>query len=203
MGLGAVALAWTLMAAAALSDPTPAEPARARPTRRQLEAYIDAAAAQHGVKRELVWAVIQAESSFDHDVVSPSGAVGLMQLMPATAERFGAADPLDARQNIFAGTRYLKRLLDTYAGDVSLSAAAYNAGETAVARFKGIPPYRATRAYVRRVTTLLDDLLPDEAPPAGLYSVEMTVVPCPALGWSAALGWPLAGCPALAGLHRP
>ncbi len=201
MGIGAV-LVGAMLAAAAPPSPLGIEPARSRPTRRQLETYIDAAATAHGVRRELVWAVIQAESSFDHDVVSPSGAVGLMQLMPATAERFGAQDPLDARQNIFAGTRFLKRLLDTYAGDVSLSAAAYNAGETAVARFKGIPPYRATRAYVKRVTTLLDDLMPDETPRAGLYSVEMTVVPCPALGWGAALGWPLAGCPALAALQR-
>ena len=122
---------------------------------RAFDIEIGAAAAQHGVSRELVRAIIEAESGFDHRAVSTAGAVGLMQLMPATARRFGVTDSLDARQNIFGGTRYLRVLLDTYEGDVSLSAAAYNAGEGAVARYKGIPPYRTTRAYVRRVKALL------------------------------------------------
>ena len=78
-----------------------------------------------------------------------------MQLMPATARRFGVTDSFDARQNIFAGTRYLRILLDTYGEDVSLSAAAYNAGEGAVARYGGIPPFRETRNYVRKVNALL------------------------------------------------
>jgi soluble lytic murein transglycosylase-like protein len=121
----------------------------------EFDVHIDAAAAQAGVSRELVWAIIEAESGFDQRAVSPAGAAGLMQLMPAAARRFGVTDSLDARQNIFGGTRYLRVLLDTYGGDVSLSAAAYNAGEGAVARYGGIPPYGTTRAYVRRVNALL------------------------------------------------
>lgn len=195
-------MALALLSAAAPTRAASLEAERPRPTRRQLESYIDAAASQHGVSRDLVWAVIQAESSFDHAVVSAQGAVGLMQLMPATAQRFGALDPLDARQNIFAGTRYLRLLLDTYDGDVSLSAAAYNAGETAVARYKGIPPYRATRAYVRRVTGLLGRKPTPPPAPAALYSVEMTGGTCPTPGWGMVYGWPRVVCPALAALQQ-
>jgi Transglycosylase SLT domain len=105
--------------------------------------------------RDLVRAIIQVESAFDNLAVSTAGARGLMQLMPATARRFGVTDSFNAGQNILAGTRYLRVLLDRYAGDVSLAAAAYNAGETAVSRFNGIPPYRETQTYVRRVNALL------------------------------------------------
>ena len=181
---------------------------RRRPTRTELEAFIDSAAAQHGVNRELVRAVIQAESGFDHAAVSAAGALGLMQLMPATALRFGVSDPLDARQNILGGTRYLRVLLDTYSGDVSLSAAAYNAGEGAVARYRGMPPFPATRAYVQRVNALLDgkrpkQAAPGSASPAGLHSLEMTAGPCARLDWGQLFGWPGAHCPALAVLQRP
>jgi soluble lytic murein transglycosylase-like protein len=78
-----------------------------------------------------------------------------MQLMPATARRFGVVNRFDARQNIFGGTRYLRLLLDHYQGDVSLTAAAYNAGASSVARYHGIPPYKQTQDYVRKVTGLL------------------------------------------------
>jgi soluble lytic murein transglycosylase-like protein len=78
-----------------------------------------------------------------------------MQLMPATARRFGVIDRFDARQNIFGGTRYLRALLDRYQGDVSLTAAAYNAGASCVARYGGIPPYKETQDFVRKVTGLL------------------------------------------------
>jgi hypothetical protein len=122
---------------------------------REFDHHIEAAAALHGVSRELVRTIIQVESAFDSLAVSTAGARGLMQLMPATARRFGVADSFDPRQNIFGGTRYLRVLLDTYGGDVSLSAAAYNAGETAVARYNGIPPYPETQGYVRRVNALL------------------------------------------------
>jgi len=119
------------------------------------DAHIDAAAALHGVSRHLVRAIIQVESAFDSLAISTAGARGPMQLMPATARRFGVTDSFDARQNIFAGTRYLRILLDTYGDDVALSPAAYNAGEGAVARYNGIPPYRETQNYVRRVNSLL------------------------------------------------
>jgi hypothetical protein len=116
---------------------------------------IEDAAARHDVSRELIRAVIQVESGFDRLAVSADGAAGLMQLMPDTARRFGVVDRFDARQNIFGGTRYLRALLDQYGGDISLTAAAYNAGENSVARYNGIPPYRETWDYVARVNALL------------------------------------------------
>jgi soluble lytic murein transglycosylase-like protein len=131
--------------------------------------HIDAAADLYGVSRNLVRAIIQVESAFDSLAVSTAGARGLMQLMPATARRFLVTNSFDARQNIFAGTRYLRILLDAYGGDVSLSAAAYNAGEGAVARYNGIPPFQETRDYVRKVNDLLGgavDGLASDAPAA-------------------------------------
>jgi soluble lytic murein transglycosylase-like protein len=127
-----------------------------RPSRNtQFDVHIEDAAARHGVSEELIRAVIQVESGFDRLAVSAAGARGLMQLMPATARRFGVVNRFDARQNIFGGTRYLRALLDLYRGDISLTAAAYNAGENCVARYRGIPPYRETNDYVRKVTALL------------------------------------------------
>ncbi len=123
------------------------------------DALIRAAAIRYGVSRDLVRAIIQVESDFDQRAVSSAGARGLMQLMPATARRFGVTDSFDARQNIFAGTRYLRILLDAYGENVSLSAAAYNAGEGAVARYGGIPPFRETRHYVRKVNALLGSIV--------------------------------------------
>jgi len=121
----------------------------------RFDVHIEDAAARHGVSRELVRAIIQVESGFDRLAVSAAGARGLMQLMPATARRFGVMNRFDARQNIFGGTRYLRALLDHYRGDISLTAAAYNAGVTCVARYHGIPPYKQTQDYVRKVTTLV------------------------------------------------
>ncbi len=117
--------------------------------------HISAAAASHGVSVDLVRAVIQVESDFDHLAVSSKGAQGLMQLMPFTARRFGVSDPFDPRQNIFAGVRYLRFLLDLFQGNVALAAAGYNSGENAVLRYGGIPPYKETRAYVEKVQSLL------------------------------------------------
>jgi soluble lytic murein transglycosylase-like protein len=121
----------------------------------KFDVHIEDAAARHGVSRELVRAIIQVESGFDRLAVSAAGARGLMQLMPATARRFGVINRFDARQNIFGGTRYLRALLDHYRGDISLTAAAYNAGVSCVARYHGIPPYKQTQDYVRKVTALL------------------------------------------------
>jgi soluble lytic murein transglycosylase-like protein len=117
--------------------------------------HIEAAARLHQVSPDLVRAVIAAESEFDQWAVSSKGAQGLMQLMPETARRFGVADAFDARQNIFAGTHYLRLLLDLFQGDVALALAAYNAGENAVRRYGGIPPYRETRGYVPKIQALL------------------------------------------------
>lgn len=120
-----------------------------------LDHHIAAAAIEHGVRYELIRAVIEAESAFDPLALSARGACGLMQLMPRTAHRFGVTDCFDARENIHGGTRYLKLLLARFDGSIPLSVAAYNAGEGAVARHGGIPPYRQTRAYVRKVEELL------------------------------------------------
>jgi soluble lytic murein transglycosylase-like protein len=102
----------------------------------------------------LVLAVIATESAFQADAVSPGNAQGLMQLMPETARRFGAADPLDPTENIRAGTRYLRWLLSYFAGDLSLALAAYNAGEGAVIHYGGVPPFPETQAYLRKIRTL-------------------------------------------------
>lgn len=120
----------------------------------ELLAMVDEVANSVGVDPFLARAIIQAESAFNYKARSRAGALGLMQLMPATAERFGVVDPFDPRQNIFGGTKYLRWLLDYYKGDVTKTVAAYNAGEGAVDRHGGIPPFRETRAYVPRVLDL-------------------------------------------------
>jgi soluble lytic murein transglycosylase len=121
----------------------------------EFDHHIEAAAALHQLDPALVKAVIKAESEFDQWAVSSKGAQGLMQLMPFTARQLGVLDPFDARQNIFAGTRYLRSLLDMFQGDVSLALAGYNAGPNAVRRYGGIPPYKETQDYVRKVRRFL------------------------------------------------
>jgi hypothetical protein len=123
----------------------------------QLEAVIHEASATYGVSADLVKAVIQTESAFNPVAVSPVGALGLMQLMPVTAAYLGVADPFDPRQNVNGGVKYLSILLDRFNGNVALALAGYNAGPTAVARHKGIPPYRETRGYVQKIRALVAD----------------------------------------------
>jgi hypothetical protein len=110
-----------------------------------------AAARRHGLDPDLVMAVVSVESSFRPQAVSPKGAQGLMQLMPKTAEALGVEDALDPAQNLDGGARHLGQLLTVYGGDLTRALAAYNAGEGAVLRHGGVPPYRETRAYVRKV----------------------------------------------------
>ena len=115
---------------------------------------IEHASSQHGVPARLVKAVIQVESGFQSGARSRKGAMGLMQLMPATARRFDVGrNPYDPATNIQAGTKYLRKLLNEF--DLPLALAAYNAGENAVRRFGGVPPYAETQAYVAKILALL------------------------------------------------
>jgi hypothetical protein len=120
-----------------------------------LHLLIDRMAAQHGIDARLAHAVVQVESNYRADAVSPKGAMGLMQLMPSTARQYDVENPFDPAQNLTAGLRHLRGLLDRYGrGRESLALAAYNAGEGAVSRYKGIPPYRETQNYVQRILSL-------------------------------------------------
>jgi hypothetical protein len=116
------------------------------------------AARKHDVDPALLTAMAEAESAFDPTAVSHKGAQGLLQLMPQTAERFGVRDAFDASQNVDGGARYIKWLLERYDGRIDLALAGYNAGEAAVDRYQGIPPYRETQAYVARVMENADRL---------------------------------------------
>jgi len=119
--------------------------------KKQIMAIVQRLAPQYGVPPGLVYAVIRAESNFDPQAVSPKNAQGLMQLIPETAARFKVSRPLDPEQNIRGGLAYLRWLLAYFKGDVQLAVAAYNAGEGAVDRFMGVPPYPETQGYVRRI----------------------------------------------------
>lgn len=125
---------------------------------------IHRAAQRHGVAPELVAAVVRAESAFDVRAVSVKGARGLMQLMPATARRFGVPEEriFDPAANLDAGTRYLAWLLERFQGRLSLALAAYNAGEGTVDRYGGVPPFRETRGYIQRIYATLGLAQPDQ-----------------------------------------
>lgn len=124
----------------------------APPRSDQLRGMIDSVAGTVNVAPRLIHAVIAAESNYDPKAVSPRGAIGLMQLLPATARRFGIDDPFVPRDNVFAGASYLKWLMGYFGGDIELVLAAYNAGEQAVVRAgRKVPQYPETQAYVRRI----------------------------------------------------
>lgn len=118
-------------------------------------AEIRAAASRWQLPEELVAAVVRVESNFDARAVSPKGAQGLMQLMPQTAAQLGVTNVFDPRENIDGGVRHLRSLLDRFGQELPLALAAYNAGEQAVLRYQGIPPFQETQAYVARILTLL------------------------------------------------
>ena len=119
------------------------------------EHLIKEAAAQYHLDPNLIRAVMRTESAFNPHAISRVGAQGLMQLMPGLASDMGVTDPFDPRQNIMAGARYLRQLLDAHRGNIRLTLASYNAGPGNVKRYKGIPPFEETRNYVRKITDLL------------------------------------------------
>ncbi|HZR64308.1 MAG TPA: lytic transglycosylase domain-containing protein [Terriglobales bacterium] len=123
-------------------------------TQAEIDEAIEKAASRHNVDPNLVRALVKVESNFNPNAVSRKGAMGLMQLMPQTARQMKLSNPFNPEENIDAGVRHLKDLLDNYGGDVRLSLAAYNAGMGAVARSSGIPRYAETRNYVKRITEL-------------------------------------------------
>lgn len=123
-----------------------------QPPKEGLERMVNQMAERHRVDPALIKAVIDAESNWNPWAVSHKGALGLMQLVPGTAQRLGVMDPFDAEQNLDGGVRYLRMLLERYHGDLDLALAAYNAGENAVDRARGVPGYRETRNYVQKVT---------------------------------------------------
>jgi soluble lytic murein transglycosylase-like protein len=120
----------------------------------QINSAIEEAAARHNVDPNLVRAVIKVESNFNPHAVSRKGALGLMQLMPFTARELKVTNPFDPHQNVDAGVRHLKQLLNNFGGDVNLTLAAYNAGSGAVLRSGGVPHYAETQNYVKRITNL-------------------------------------------------
>ena len=125
-------------------------------TQAGMDAFIKKVSAKYNVSPDVVAAVIEAESEFNPRAVSRRGARGLMQLMPKTAKTLGVDDPFDPRENIEAGVRHLRALMDRFGDNLPLVLAAYNAGEVAVIKHRGVPPYRETRAYVKRIMKRLD-----------------------------------------------
>jgi soluble lytic murein transglycosylase-like protein len=119
-----------------------------------IDQLVEQTANRYQVDPKLVHAIIRVESDYDPKAVSSKGAMGLMQLIPATAQRFGVANPFDPKQNLNGGVSYLKYLLNLFQGDLNLSLAAYNAGEHSVQRYGGIPAIPETQQYVRKVTDI-------------------------------------------------
>lgn len=124
--------------------------------RRTIERAVRHAADKYGLPAGLIRSVIRCESNFKPDALSHAGAQGLMQLMPATASDLGVSDPFDIQQNIDGGARYLRQMIDRFDGDIETALAAYNAGPGTVSRYGGVPPYRETQAYVKKVMRYAD-----------------------------------------------
>jgi hypothetical protein len=135
------------------SIPTPSRPAKSQPMKSgpALSQMVNSASAAYHLDPDLVNSVIHAESGFNSRAVSPKGARGLMQLMPGTANQLGVNDAFDPQTNVDGGSRYLRELLERYNFDLVKALAAYNAGPQRVEQYRGVPPFRETRAYVARI----------------------------------------------------
>ena len=142
----------------------------------EVDRLVQQAATSKQVDPKLVHSIIQVESGYNPNAVSNKGAMGLMQLIPGTAKRFGVENPFDPGQNIHGGVSYLKYLLDMFRGDVTLSLAAYNAGENSVLRSGGVPAFRETQDYVRKVNYLYGSEIP-----AGQSAQKLVEPPKPAI----------------------
>jgi soluble lytic murein transglycosylase-like protein len=164
----------------AVPEPAPVpETQRSRPqtdTRTYIAGLIEEAATQHRLDPELIRAVVEVESNFNPLAVSPRGAMGLMQLIAPTARRFGVSNVFDPVQNLDGGVRYLKYLMEMFDGNLELSLAAYNAGENAVTRSRGVPPIRETRNYLRKINGIYPLRRPRNAVSASLDPRETRII---------------------------
>ncbi len=125
---------------------------------KKIKKLLKETAKKFGLDYRLLFAIAKVESNFNHASKSNKGAIGIMQLMPQTAKRFGVSNPYNIKQNIYGAAKYLKYLLKIFNNNIILATAAYNAGENKVLKYKGIPPYRETRLYVNKVISLYKDL---------------------------------------------
>jgi len=154
--VGGNAVVSTVVAPRVVSSTAPAPEPEATAAPTGIDEAVEKIAAQHSVPAELLHSVIKVESNYNPNAVSSKGALGLMQLIPSTARRFGVSDVFNPVENIQGGARYLRYLLDLYNWDLHLTLAAYNAGEAAVAKFGGVPPYAETRNYIVLVDRQLE-----------------------------------------------
>lgn len=148
---------------------TVSEPSASADTPTDLDSIFEQASNTYGVSKALLKAVAKAESNYNPSAVSGAGAIGVMQLMPETAKSLGVTNPYDATDNIMGGAKYLSQLLDNYNGDTSLALAAYNAGSGNVAKYGGIPPFKETQNYVKKV--LADAGISSDTNASTIYAV--------------------------------
>ena len=149
--LPAIMIGLTPLMVGASAPPEAGPGARQLESRADLRAMVERLSRQEGLDPRLVDALVVAESGYNPQAVSKKGAMGLMQLMPQTARRLNVDDPFDPEQNVRGGVREFSRLISRYSGNLGLALAAYNAGEGAVSRYRGIPPYSETRNYVSKI----------------------------------------------------
>ena len=182
----------TSFSAALASAQAPTAPAAALPVGAvsgaptPFAAEIEAAAQKHGVDPALLKALIRQESNFNPNAVSPAGATGLTQLMPATAQGLGVTDPTNPQQAIDGGAKYLRQQLDRFGGDEKKALAAYNAGPGAVARFGGVPPYAETQTYVQKVMGYAEQYRASGAAAPGAGGTSVSAVPATPMATSPA-----------------